>query len=294
MRLGFSFKGIHSSRFGITVMTKSRSLIPEVKQYSYSALAADGSYDFTETNCRHRAAFANRSFQVVMQVCAENIIRLQERVNGICSWLIGTGELIFDDIPSSVWTARVANSIGFAPEKCGSKAVLNVVFEAEPFAKAQFDTVTGPRLSDALCIDSNLALELESDFVFEAKKGSKSYSFDILNIGTWYAAPKIIVKSDFSNITVIGAECSGKKLEIAGGFTDEIIIDSEKCVVSDGDGNSLVKYTSGEFFELAPGINTLTVTADRKLGKSITVAVPYTPCFLYTDDFKHIGEVRNA
>lgn len=294
MRFGFTFKGIHSSRFGITMITKSRSLLPETKQYYYSALAADGSYDFTEAGGRKRAAFENRSFQIVMMVCAENILRLQERVNGICSWLMGKGELVFDDIPSSIWTARVANSVSFAPEKSGSKAVLNVIFEAEPFARAQFDTLTGPKLSDAISLDSGLPMELDGEFVFTAEKGSKSYSFETLNIGTWYIAPEVIIETDFSGITNLGVGCAGKRLDICGEIADKLIIDNEACVVSDGAGNSLIKYTSGEFFELIPGENIITVTANKKFKRAVTVSVRYTPRFLYTDAFKNIKEAQNA
>ena len=294
MRLVFSFNGIHSDRFGITMLTKSRTLLPEAKQYSYSALAADGKYDFTEANSRKRAVYNTRTFQIVMQICAENLLRLQEKVNGICSWLIGRGELIFDDIPDSIWSARVVNSVDFAPENSGCKAVLNVVFEAEPFARAQFDTLTGPYLDNAVRLESSLPITLDEKFIVTMPQGQKCCTFDVLNIGTWYVSPMIILETNADVTEKISIEYGGKKLEIAAGFSEKLIIDTEKCTVTDGAGNSLDAYTDGEFCELSPETNVITIMCGKKLEADMKISVLYTPKFLYTADFTNILEENDA
>ena len=292
MKTGFTFNGIHSSKFGIVMLTKSRTVIPEAKQYSYSALAADGSYDFTEANSKKRAVYNNRTFQLTMQIRAENIFRLHERINGICSWLTGRGELIFDDIPDSVWSARVINSVDFAPENSGCKAVLNIVFDAEPFAYAQFDTQTGPLIGNSLHIGSNLPLELDGDFVFTLPKGETGGSFEITNIGTWYVSPAIIIETE--KAANISLECGGKVLEISEAYGGYIKIDTEQCTAKNRDGDSLIGCINGDFPELAPGRNTFTLLGERKFKSEVKVTVIYTPKFLYTADFENAGEVGNA
>lgn len=294
MRLGFSFNGIHSKRFGITMLTKSRTLLPETKQYYYSALAADGNYDFTYANSRGRAAYGNRTFQIVMQVYADNALRLSEKINSICSWLIGRGKLIFDDIPDSVWEARVVNSVDFAPEINGSKAVLNVVFEAEPFSNAQFDTMTGPEIDHNIRLESGLPITLAEEFIFTMQKSTKNCEFEIWNIGTWYVCPKLIIETEIGKENEITLECGGKVLKISCGICTEIIIDTDCCTVSDEDGNCIDRYTDGEFFELAPGKNIITLTCGKKLKTDMNISVSYTPRYLYTADFTKFSEECDA
>ena len=50
MRNGFIFKDRHSSDFGVTVRTKSRPILPSVKENIVDLPYRDGGYDFSKAN----------------------------------------------------------------------------------------------------------------------------------------------------------------------------------------------------------------------------------------------------
>ena len=50
MRNGFIFKDRHSSDFGVTVRTKSRPILPSVKENIVDLPYRDGVYDFSKAN----------------------------------------------------------------------------------------------------------------------------------------------------------------------------------------------------------------------------------------------------
>ena len=46
--LGFTYKGRHSSEFGIVAKTSNRPIVPEQKSYYYETPYMDGEYDMTD------------------------------------------------------------------------------------------------------------------------------------------------------------------------------------------------------------------------------------------------------
>ena len=50
MRNGFIFKDRHSSDFDVTVRTKSRPILPSVKENIVDLPYRDGGYDFSKSN----------------------------------------------------------------------------------------------------------------------------------------------------------------------------------------------------------------------------------------------------
>lgn len=79
MKKGFTFKNRHSDTFGITMQSKSRPILPEMKAYTYDAPLLDGVYDFSSANAAGRAFFQNRTVTVIMQMTAADINALEEK-----------------------------------------------------------------------------------------------------------------------------------------------------------------------------------------------------------------------
>ena len=64
MRNGFIFKDRHSSDFGVTVRTKSRPILPSVKENIVDLPYRDGGYDFSKANPFGREFYNDRIFTV--------------------------------------------------------------------------------------------------------------------------------------------------------------------------------------------------------------------------------------
>lgn len=194
-KCGFSFRGTHSDKFGITAYTKSRPIVPERKSYMYEVSHRDGSYDFSSANEYGHAMYKDRTFSMVLQISAPNIMELQKKLGKIAVWLMGEGELIFDDLPECVWSAKCITSIDYTPDidekiilKEAETTSFEVSFEVEPFARAEKALKKKVTLTSA------------------------SETIKLYNPGSWYAKPTI-------KLSGFGAEpvtlsCGGKSLTV--------------------------------------------------------------------------------
>lgn len=281
MKTGFTFKGRHSDEFGLVMKTSSRPILPEMKSYTYESPLMDGVYDFSAANSYGREFYRNRSFTLIMQVYAENLAELQHKISHISVWLTGRGELIFDDTPLVKWCASVLNGIDYAPEKYGRKAVLSVSFDVQPFSECIFDTADGPALDMPIMLDTAIPIDTEAALTFGTN------TINVTNCGTWYVRPTLIfdVSESSGCFTNLSVECGGKQLSIGMVSSSynlkKIVIDLEKHTVKDGNGINLMKYVSGEFFELAPGKNTIKSAGNIAPFKTQVI---YTPEFMYDFD----------
>lgn len=281
MKTGFTFKGRHSDEFGLVMKTSSRPIHPEMKSYTYDSPLTDGVYDFSSANSYGREFYQNRIFTLIMQVYADDLTELQRKISRISVWLTGRGELIFDDTPFVKWNAAVLNSIDYAPERYGRKAILSVSFDVKPFSECIFDTSSGPALDMALSLDKAMPLDMNTALTFSTN------TINVINCGTWYVRPTLIFDvSEYSgSFTSLSVECGSKKLSIGGVSSsynlEKIIIDLEKQTVRDGKGTSLMAYFGGEFFELAPGVNTIHSAGNIAPFKTQVI---YTPEFMYDFD----------
>ena len=160
MRNGFIFKDRHSSDFGVTVRTKSRPILPSVKENIVDLPYRDGGYDFSKANPFGREFYNDRIFTVTFNIYADNLAEMQRNLSLLSLWLCGEGELIFDDMPFSKWRGKVSDEVIYMPEYSGRKAVMEVSFRAEPFCKCIFDT-EGPALEMPFMLDANILVSGE-------------------------------------------------------------------------------------------------------------------------------------
>lgn len=277
MRNGFTFKDRHSSEFGVTVQTKSRPIRPSVKTYEVSMPHRDGSYDFSKSNSMGREMYNDRYFTVIISAGADDICDMQTKISRLSTWLMGSGDLIFDDMPLSVWKARLSDEIIYMPEHGGKKAVMEVTFHTEPFCDCAFDE-QGPALEDAVLLSSEIPLEMDGYYRQRADGDSQ---MRIMNFGDCPMRPVIKLISAACDVQL---SLNGKTLFFWKPDTAEpVFVDFEKQQIINDDE---ICEASGEFFEFPPGENILRIKS--VFSDDITTTVYFTPKFMYDVDLSNI------
>jgi phage-related protein len=100
---GFSFRGVHSSQYGIFTQDQNRILIPPRREGKTTIPGRSGYYDGVTGNVYdERAESVLCSFrcpqgQTVAEVCRE-----------VAYWLSGTGRLAYDNEPDKYYTATLS------------------------------------------------------------------------------------------------------------------------------------------------------------------------------------------
>lgn len=278
MKNGFMFKGIHSSEIGVILKTKSRRLLPGVKNYMYDIPNADGSYDFTDANNFKRPFYSDRIFELDLQITGDNLAELQRSAARIALWLTGSGDLVFDDTAAVKWHGRVASDVAFTPERRGKTAVLSVIFQTSPIGSAEFDTIDGIYLGNSIYLNSDLPVDM--DVYFEKKLEAGANSVDFINIGDFYIRPVLEFIGNAENITV----AFGDSKIMLEDISSDVYADFEKCIVTDGCGANILSKMQGEFFELPPGISKI----DIYTGAPCILRVRYVPKTIYDFEFSDI------
>lgn len=275
MRNGFSFKGCHSSEFDVTVKTLDRPVEPTAKEQLHEPSDMDGEHDFNGSE--RRRYYSGRVIKVEMAVTADNLSALQKKLGKIARWIMGEGELIFDDMPNVKWYGRVVDSVSYKPENGGKNTVLSISFKVKPFSELAFDVPDGPLLDSDIELDSDIPLDFDEYFTFN---GTGTYT--VTNIGNVFTKPIIEVSDCINGITI---SCNGKTITVKTkeeDFTIDCIRQQVYIETLDGK-ESLMNKTEGEFFELSPGDNTIIITGDA------TVEVGYTPQYMYDADLEDLG-----
>lgn len=266
MRNGFTFKGRHSSEFGVTVKTKSRPLRPSVKTSFVSLPCRDGVYDFSEANALGRECFNERTFVIEIAAIADDIYQMQDKLSALSLWLCGGGELIFDDMPLVKWVCKVSDEIIYMPERGGRKSVIEVSMRVKPFGIAIFDS-DGPEINFDMVLGTNIPIGL-ADMHTYSFSGSKTMT--VVNWGNRPARPVISISGASGNLSL---SLGGKELSFACG--GEVTVDFDKQSVTDSEGNYIA--VSGDFFEFPPGETALSVSGSG----NIKAHMVFSPEFMY-------------
>ncbi len=268
MRNGFNFNGTHSSQFGVSVKTKSRPIRPSARSAYLQVPYRDGSYDFSTSNPYGREFYNDRQFSVTISVCADNLNLMQKKLTQLSSWLCGSGELIFDDIPLVVWTGSVTDEIIYMPEHRGHTAVLEVTFTVRPFSDCVFD-MNGPYIGmDSIVLDDSFPISIDELYTYTV---SGNGDVVIMNVGDRPVRPVIEISGDTADIRL---GLNGKYILFnADGDT---VVDFDRQSITNKNGR--VKIT-GEFFEFPKGENILNVK--NSSSGELTLVVNYKPQFMY-------------
>ena len=129
--IGFTFRNIHSSTFGIGVKSLDRSLIPALRKNEFTIPGRHGTIDFGLNT------YEKRSIQVKIGLLKNtDWIELRKKAREIAKWLSGKGMLIFDDEPDKAYDAAVYNYVGLEQIDLLPAGLLEVTFECQPFAES--------------------------------------------------------------------------------------------------------------------------------------------------------------
>lgn len=133
MNLGFTFKDIHSSTFGL-VGSPRIPLLPERRPSTVEIPGRDGTFDFNQDS------YAPRIVAVDCLVKAASREELTASLEGAAHWLSGSGYLIFGRTPARRWKAKVY--MGIDPVRVPVAAQFTIAFECQPYAE-DVDEITG-------------------------------------------------------------------------------------------------------------------------------------------------------
>lgn len=129
--LGFKFRDIHSSTYGVYWQSIDRSLLPAKRVIRYQVPGRDGYYGAGEA-----AKFDNRRISGTLAFFGQErtLAALRTRARLIALWLSGSGELIFDDEPDKAYTAEIISEVPV--ELLVRAGSCGVTFDCQPFAVA--------------------------------------------------------------------------------------------------------------------------------------------------------------
>ena len=102
---GFTFRGRHSSLFGIHPVDQARVILPPRREGRIAIPGRSGYYDgvpggvYDERQESILCAFTRPGDRTVAEVCRE-----------IAYWLSGTGRLVYDKEPDKYYTARLSGA----------------------------------------------------------------------------------------------------------------------------------------------------------------------------------------
>lgn len=129
--IGFTFRNIHSSAFGIGVKSVDRSLIPELRRNEFTIPGRHGTIDFGLNT------YEKRPIQVSIGLLKNaDWEALRANARDVARWLSGKGMLIFDDETDKAYDAAVYNYVGIEQIELLPVGLLEVTFECQPFAES--------------------------------------------------------------------------------------------------------------------------------------------------------------
>lgn len=268
---GITFRGKHSGRdFGLAVRTVSRPIIAPVRTSFETVPGRDGSIDYSELY--GRVYYDDKLTEIEISVVAKDIVKLHQKITKTVEWIAGGyGDLLFDDMPNIVWRAFPVSVNDIAPElQRVGKTVIQ--FRCKPFNRLLWSS-KGLEIDSDIPIDSDVPIDFGDDSEYALSNGTNTIVYQ--NISTVPVSPVFCVTGNISSLVI---ECGGKTLSYRGGFTS-LSIDCDRWETLDGDTD--VSYnTTGEYPELLPGENTMTVITDGA-GQLI---IDFYPQYLYGDD----------
>ena len=262
---------------GVSVKTRSRPILPEAKRVTFEPSAGDGSLDLSAYNSRGRVLYSERQFDIDIHAAAGSVTELQYKLTRLASWLSGSGELIFDDLPAVIWKASRYAMIDYAPERAGKQAILSVSFFAEPFSYAPFKALGGIPIGTKIPIGAKVPIGLPATLAYSVSGDS---AIEVYNIGTAPTRPVITINDPIGMYTVeIGGICMDAGLS-NNLSASALIIDCENYTVTAVNSpNDLRPVYTGTFPELAAGKNNVVLRGSWSGTKTVTV--DYLPRFLY-------------
>lgn len=280
---GIKYRGIHSGDLGLIAKTKTRPAAPPVRTTEETVAYRDGSLDYSEHG--GRLFYDDKVLEVTFTAIEPNLIDTNALLSKAVKWLCGGfGDLIFDDMPETVWKAKPIDlsEISYQMYRIGS---FDVQFRCKPFNSSRVDS-TPVRLSSAIPINTPVALNHGVDNLYTISSTGK-YTYKHNNPGDVAVRPKIHITGtgDNGNHTIdIKINGRGFVIKFPASFpminNKTVTVDCEECVLTCG-GNDVTSYlvnsdtALSEFPEIEPGENTIVVNTQITGSILIDYNAPY-------------------
>ena len=269
--IGFTFRGKHSRRdMDIVFRTRARPIIPPVRVIEETIPYEDGSLDYSEQN--GRLYFDDKVIELEITVIRNNLKSLHQQISKVVSWLSGGfGDLIFDDMPYVIWTAKPVNIDSISPELMRvGKTVIQ--FRCHPFNRLIFSSYGIP-IDSAIPLESGIRIGYGGENYHALITGENEIEMEY--IGNAPVRPTICFTGEINNLTII---CGEFKLSFEG-MADGLQLDCKNRTATIGEQN-VTEQTTGEFLELQSGNNNIVISCGSGSG---SVFFDYYPQFLYGD-----------
>jgi len=274
--MGFEYKGIDSSIYGIICKSVSRPLLPAVRMRTAIINGRSGVYDFGGGDYETR--------QITMHIfyAQSNLYGLRAKSREISAWLSSStwARLIIGDEPDKYYAARVVNGVDFKSLLATGEA--DITFECQPFAYMATDTGNDPTWEEAdFPWITNIPWNMVRSYQFTAT-GTKNFTFD--NPGTQEIGCNSPQGSKFNlivsgNWTTLAISLNGKTIEYTEAGSGTLIIDNVEMEVKLDGVNKLSKLDGDidSFLIAIPGENTIEINGT---GLNVNVTIDFTPIWL--------------
>ena len=132
---GFTFKGIHSSHYGIVYKPESRVLMPTARRNTVVVPGRSGVYSQTDGD------YDERIESFVCGFVKRGATLSATTARQIAGWLSGTGKLVFDEEPHLFYLATIIDAPPLSLHR--NYAEFTITYTANPpFAMSEEKTVT--------------------------------------------------------------------------------------------------------------------------------------------------------
>ncbi len=280
MKYGFTFRGKHSSEFGLIVKTKKRPVIAPIREEGITIPHRDGAIDCAAQG--GRVFYDNKTVEVSLTVSTPDLRATQLDVAKIVSWLSGWyDDLIFDDMPSTVWTARPVNLGNISISLC-RVGEFTVEFNCMPFNHFiydmdSYDIVVG---SKNIFVGSRLPLSYGiGGSRYDLKSGANSIKF--YYYGDAPCKPIFTINQASEGIKL---KIGSNAISYSGNF-NRCVVDCENWTVS-ADEMDVTAVSKGDFPELVPGENIIEIT---QTNDSQSIVISGRTNFLYGEKWGFVN-----
>ena len=266
--MSFTLGGKTARELGIVMLRESqRPILPGTVDKTMSIPGRHGAWDFG-------AELDARVFELECAFVTKNPRELQQKIMALAAHLVDSYgrprelELRFDARPGQFFTVRYAGRLPIERVAGLGRFTLPLV-AYDPFA---YSVATNDEV-----VWGSEVITFEADYLMGHTGGQvqtvtspQSY---VVTVMGYAIRPTILVNGSGSNVAI---SANGKSFSLGSFSNANWIIDGENYTVT-RDGQNALSEFSGDFLELLPGENTVTVSGS---GLNLTVQVKFRDKYL--------------
>lgn len=258
----FSFNGISSREYTLISRTVSKPLFPTMKPRTVEIFGKHGLYDYGSNT------YQTRQITMHVEYLGDSLWELRNRTRSLAAWLHTTdwADLVFDEELDKLYKARVYGQVDF--DSLIRHGKCDITFECQPFAflvastgdEDTWDEADYPwlieipwQMSDSyqVSVTGSTTLDFENVGSVEISNASPQASqFDITISGTWTAPITLALNG---NSLTYSAASTGDSTLVIDCIDMEVTLNGSNALATMGGDLD-------EFFTIATGSNTLTIT----------------------------------